>query len=100
MKNKLFVGIVFIIIISVFGIKYAEEKTLVESYIKENISSLSPEKEVLGGKFYVTSISFRSFNGGEVRYEDGHIALTADFSYFLDKSGKVHITSFKILKEK
>lgn len=57
-----------------------EEKANIEEYIRENISILSPEKEVLGGKFYVTEIIWEADSGGVVSYEDGHIALQARFT--------------------
>lgn len=70
----------------------------IERYITQNISSLSPEKEVLGGKFYVTSIQLTSGDGasgtGVVQYEDGHIALTADFSYDISDEKGITIKSF------
>ncbi len=58
-----------------------EREQVVEKYLKENISDLSPEKEVLGGKFYVTSVSWVDNDSGIVAYEDGHIALIASFDY-------------------
>lgn len=69
----------------------------IEDFIIQNISILSPEKEVLGGKFYITKI--QANNGtGTVEYEDGHIAFTADFTYQTDVAGKVSVVSFKIRK--
>jgi hypothetical protein len=41
---------------------------------------------VLGGTFYVTNITFSDLWEGEVQYEDGHIALTADFIYSVDEA--------------
>lgn len=71
----------------------------VEAYIRNNISALSPRKEVLGGKFYVTGITFGNENDGTVTYEDGHIIVTADFTYGADPSGKVVIASFIVRPE-
>ena len=69
----------------------------IEDFVSQNISTLSPEKEVLGGKFYVTRV--QASNGkGTVEYEDGHIALVADFTYQTDIAGKVSVVSFKIRK--
>lgn len=70
-------------------------RSVVENYIRQNISKLSPEKEVLGGTFYVTYIEVND-GFGVVAYEDGHIALTADFTYIIDSSGLPNITSFKL----
>lgn len=67
----------------------------VEEYVADNISTLSPEKEVLGGTFYVTNIEAQD-GSGTVEYEDGHIALTADFTYTTDEEGNVEVTSFDI----
>ncbi len=74
---------------------YGNEKTA--DYIKEHISELSPEKEILGGKFYVTEIHFND-HIGIVKYEDGHIALEAEFHFTIDPFGRIKITDFKIIK--
>ncbi len=73
-----------------------ETRSQAEKYIRENISDLSPDKEVLGGKFYVTKIEFADDNNGRVEYEDGHIALAAKFSYSLDQKGQVVINKFEL----
>jgi len=69
---------------TVRGFFQEQREDAIERYIKENISSLSPEPEVLGGTFYVTEISFTGNSSGVVEYEDGHIALVADFIYSFD----------------
>lgn len=67
----------------------------IESYVSQHISELSPEKEVLGGTFYITSVEAAD-GRGVVSYEDGHVAFTADFTYeAADRTG-IHITSFAI----
>lgn len=77
-----------------------EIQNLVADYISSNISDLSPEKAVLGGTFYVTRIVFKdNIAGGTVEYEDGHIALVADFTFKVDLNGQVEISSFEILPE-
>lgn len=69
----------------------------VETFVRNNISSLSPDKEVVGGTFYVTD--FQAQGGkGVVSYEDGHVAFTADFTYTVDQNGNVNITSFQVRK--
>lgn len=69
----------------------------VEEYVRQNISSLSPEKEVLGGTFYVTEISVGEDGTGVVHYEDGHIALVADFTWKREEEhGALTITSFTV----
>ena len=70
----------------------AQKEAAVEEYIRENISALSPEGEVLGGVFYVTEIRFTGTNLGVVEYEDGHIALVADFVYGFDTDADLRIT--------
>ena len=60
------------------------ERASVESYIRENISTLSPVDAVLGGTWYVVSIWIDSTNkSGSVVYEDGHIQEIRDFTYEL-----------------
>jgi len=67
----------------------------IESYVSENISELSPMKEVLGGTFYVTSVEAAD-GKGIVNYEDGHVAYTADFVYEVSDESGILITSFII----
>ena len=69
----------------------------VTSYISKNISALSPEKEVLGGTFYVTNITFDA-GSGTVEYEDGHNAYTAEFSYEYKENGEVSVTRFEMVE--
>jgi len=78
-----------------------ENEQAVEKYLIENISNISPQKEVLGGKFYITKINWLENNSGTVEYEDGHIALKASFDYEIktnrqDNDYSVIITNFKI----
>ena len=49
-----------------------------EEFLRANISDISPEKEVLGGKFYITNIEWVNEQTAIVDYEDGHIALRAE----------------------
>jgi hypothetical protein len=73
-------------------------KELVENYIKDNISSLSPEEAVLGGTFYVTGIRFLGDDNCLVDYEDGHIAFTALANFQISEANEVEIASFEIQK--
>jgi hypothetical protein len=66
----------------------------IEAYVRENISTLSPEPAVMGGTFYVTDIEAKD-GSGTVWYEDGHIALVADFEYATDKYG-ITVHSFTV----
>lgn len=76
--------------------QYPDGRTVsVETYVRQNISELSPVKEVLGGKFYVTEISVGD-GYGTVAYEDGHIALVADFTYEIYSDVGIRITSFAV----
>lgn len=69
----------------------------IESYVTQNISLLSPEKEVLGGTFYVTKIEVEpEEKKGYVEYEDGHVAYSADFTYTADDMDGINITSFVV----
>jgi hypothetical protein len=69
----------------------------IETYVSQNISQLSPEKEVLGGTFHVTNIET---NGGTgvVSYEDGHNAYVADFSYEINDETGITMKSFVVRK--
>ncbi len=67
----------------------------IEDFVSQNISNLSPIKEQVGGKFYVTSITANG-GTGTVEFEDGHNAYIADFTYQTDIAGKVSVLSFKL----
>ncbi|MDQ3089880.1 MAG: hypothetical protein M3Q24_01880 [bacterium] len=73
-------------------------QTSVENYLKNNLARLSPEKEVLGGKFFITKLELTSNKNGVVEYEDGHNAFIADFNYLIEGSGEVKISSFVVRK--
>lgn len=61
-----------------------QRESIVTTYIKAKITELSSAQAVLGGTFFVTKVSFSGTDKGSVAYEDGHIALVADFSYSVD----------------
>jgi hypothetical protein len=83
------------------------EKLAVEEYVRQNISSLSPNPAVLGGRFYVTNISISDHidpeipatgrGSGFVEYEDGHISLSARFVFDFDEREQVVVTFFETL---
>jgi len=70
-----------------------QNPNLVIQHISKNISNLSPEKEQLGGTFYVTNITLDS-GSGVVKYEDGHNAYTARFDYSYINEKEVAIKNF------
>lgn len=76
-----------------------ETKTRVETYIQDHVSEFSPEKEVLGGKFYITKITFLSSARAEVEYEDGHNAFTANVDFYADFNNTVQILNWQIVKK-
>lgn len=75
------------------------EKLYIEKYIRDNIQTISPNKPVLGGIWYVVSVNIDSnLKTGEVLYEDGHIQNKANFKYTIDtENDKVIFNKFKIL---
>lgn len=73
-------------------------KEVVATYIRDNISTLSPEEAVLGGTFYVTNINFLDNNSAIVSYEDGHIVLEAQATFHINEN-QVFIDSFELLKK-
>jgi len=84
----------------------AEKIQVIKKYFEDNISIESAEKEVLGGKFYITKVDLTDDNSGIVEYEDGHIALKASFYYKISEAISklnglpctVEITNFNIIK--
>jgi len=57
---------------------------IIYNYLRDHISELSPEPEVLGGKFYITDFKLTDDNQAVIDYEDGHIVLTALVVFALD----------------
>jgi hypothetical protein len=76
------------------------EQSLFENYLKNNISDLSPIKEPLGGKFYITSIYWQPDRVAVVDYEDGHIALQARVNFGVTYTNgwpdEVNIEAFEV----
>jgi len=75
-----------------------DEQSMVEQYLRNNISQLSPTKEVLGGKFYITQVSFTGNDRVAVDYEDGHIALRAEVVFTIT-NGQVTVKTFNLLND-
>lgn len=69
----------------------------IETYISQNISTLSPIAASLGGTFYVTGVKVDG-GYGTVNYEDGHNAYIADFTYTANDLDGININSFVIRK--
>ena len=66
-----------------------------EAYLGNNLSTLSPEKEVLGGTFYLTNVYWDDKDIATIEYEDGHIALRARVVF----ANGLELESFEIIKE-
>ena len=80
-----------------------EKEQIIEKYLKDNISSISPRKEVLGGKFYITKLIWIGDNSGVIEYEDGHIVVKATFNFEIRPDAQnrdylVIIDNFKIFE--
>ncbi len=64
-----------------------QERLVVEKYIRENIKTITPEKPVLGGSWYVTFVNVNpSMKTGTMTYEDGHIQGHKSFSYTINNN--------------
>ncbi len=70
----------------------------VYNYLRDHVSELSPTKEVLGGKFYLTDLKMMSSSTAIVSYEDGHIALKANVVFSGDKDLNIKINKFEVVK--
>ncbi len=59
-----------------------DERIVVEKYIRENIKTIASQEPVLGGSWYVVSVSVDPLqNTSTATYEDGHIQNTETFTY-------------------
>jgi len=85
-----------------YGTNFSATSTegILMRYMSANISRISPQKEVLGGKFQITNLVVTSSNTAEVSYSDGHIALAGRFNFTIDGNGVVTITNFVMLTDK
>lgn len=74
------------------------DRVLLEEFLNKNISDISPEKEVLGGKFYLTNIEWVNEQTAIIDYEDGHVALRAEvkLSFTDETKGQVQVDSFEM----
>jgi len=79
----------------------AADRVAFEQFLRANLSELSPEKEVLGGTFYLTSIEWETDRNAVIAYEDGHIALNArvGFSMVGANNDNVQVDYFNIITE-
>lgn len=75
-----------------------EEQQTVFNYLQNNISEISPEKEVLGGNFYITSIDFLNGQEAIIEYEDGHIAFKANVQFQYINQDNITINNFEIIQ--
>jgi len=76
----------------VTDISYSDlnEKENVESYLRSNIATLSPVKAVLGGTWYVVSMTLDfEKNSGTVTYKDGHVQEKKNFIYTINEKREV-----------
>ncbi len=68
-----------------------DDQVIVENYLRKNIATIAPQKAVLGGTWYVTSVDINTTTKtGTVKYEDGHIQKASAFSY-MRTADKVNI---------
>lgn len=74
------------------------EKLFVEKYIRDNIKEIAPNKAILGGSWYVSSVIINSLSHtGEVTYEDGHIQSRANFVYdYFKNPQRITVTSIVV----
>lgn len=71
-----------------------DEIKAVEAHVRTNISTITTDKAVLGGTWYVTAVVANpSTDTAEVEYEDGHIAGKGVVAYTFDNN-TVAIVSF------
>ncbi len=80
--------------------EFLDEKLIVEKYIRDNIKTITIDKPVLGGSWYVVSINVvPETRTGEVTYEDGHIQSKATFTYiYNEKPQSIEVTKWEVGK--
>lgn len=73
-------------------------ENLVQDYLNNHITELSPEPAVLGGTFYITNTTFLDNNRILIEYEDGHISYTARAQYEISPNQPLTISNFELVK--
>lgn len=53
---------------------FIAQKDIIEDFIENNIEAIVPERPKLGGKWFVTELTFLAPDMVRVHYEDGHTA--------------------------
>jgi hypothetical protein len=97
-KNK--TNLTYIKPMSQMDCEFLDEKLFIEKYIRDNIKTITTNKPVLGGSWYVISaIVNTSAHTAEVVYEDGHIQSKATLIYTYTKNPQsVTVTKFEVVK--
>ena len=75
-----------------------EQQNKLKNYIKDNLSTLSPAPEVLGGKFYLTEFIINGPNTAQISYEDGHNSFDAEITYEI-RENLVYLQNFTIISQ-
>lgn len=75
-----------------------EQQNKLKNYIKDNLSTLSPAPEVLGGKFYLTEFIINNPNTAQISYEDGHNNFDAEITYEI-RENLVYLQNFTIISQ-
>jgi Ni,Fe-hydrogenase I cytochrome b subunit len=77
-----------------------DEKTFIEQYIRDNISTLAIDNPILGGSWYVVSIIVNPItHTGEIIYEDGHVQSKANIIYtYQENPQSVVVTKWEVEK--
>lgn len=75
-----------------------EQQNKLKNYIKDNLSTLSPAPEVLGGKFYLTEFIINSPNTAQISYEDGHNSFDAEITYEI-RENLAYLQNFTIISQ-
>lgn len=75
-----------------------EQQNKLKNYIKDNLSTLSPAPEVLGGKFYLTEFIINGPNTAQISYEDGHNSFDAEITYEI-RENLAYLQNFTIISQ-
>lgn len=79
--------------------EFYNKREIIEEFLKNNISALSPKKEILGSRFNISSLDFFLYdNKVFVTYEDRARSYRALITYKINAVSVV-IVDFKIIEE-
>jgi hypothetical protein len=76
----------------------AEQQSVVEDYIRENLNDFSPIRAASGTSWSLTSIDFVDANNANIKYTDGQTERQGEIVFSIDDQNQVEFSSLMVKK--